>query len=175
MSCIPDFTNNGYYLPKGQYSCTMLDIEGAFLFSNRRCVLWRLFKDFAFRLSSLGVLPDAVLINGSFVTKRHDPGDVDFVFLIPIPTVNNALANARDEHDKEGILMLFHPDNQIPIRNTHGVHFLCAHDKNSFNYWSDYFQNNVREPDSNLDPPWVRSASGKGILYLEGDELIHGI
>ena len=83
MSAIPDFVVNSYYLPKGQYRCTIKEIEELFLFSDRRKTIWRLFTDFTFRLKTLGIVPDEVLINGSFVTKRINPGDVDFVFLIP--------------------------------------------------------------------------------------------
>jgi hypothetical protein len=175
LSAIPDFVINSYYLPKGQYGCTIKEIEELFLFSDRRKTIWRLFTDFTFRLKTLGIAPDAVLINGSFVTKRINPGDVDFVFLIPMEKINEALAALEDEHDKAAIHMLFEPANQAPLRSLYGVHFLYAHDLNIFDYWSYYFQNNVREPDPKRDPPWVKSPAGKGILYIDGGELINGI
>ncbi|MDD2586306.1 MAG: hypothetical protein PHT79_02260 [Syntrophomonadaceae bacterium] len=175
MSLIPDFLNNDYYLPKGEYKCTIKEMEESFLFSDRRKMLWKLFKDFTYRLTTLGITPDAVLVNGSFVTKRTDPGDVDFVFLIPMDKINTALATAEDEHDETALLMIFHPDNQLPIRILYGVHFLYARNQSEFEYWSYYFQNGVREPDPKRDPPWVKSPTGKGILYIDGGELINGI
>lgn len=175
LSPIPSFVNGDYYLPKGLHRCTIKEIEESLLFSDRRKTVWRLFTDFTFRLHTLGITPQAALVDGSFVTKRTNPGDVDFVFLIPMSDINDALVNTQDQHDSEGILMLFHPDNQLAIRNLYGVHFLFAHDQNMFNNSSHYFQNNVRTPDPNLDPPWVKSVAGKGILYIDGGELINAI
>lgn len=129
--------------------------------------------NFAYRLFSLSLFPDAVLVDGSFVTAREVPGDVDFVFLIRPETINQALEVQEDEHDKIAIIELFQDGNQVSIRNFTGTHFLYAIDDCDFYGWANYFQFTLREPDPRRDPPWVRLPFGKGILYLDGGELIH--
>lgn len=172
---IPAFSNNDYYLPQGIHSCTIKDIEDRLLFTEKRRVVWKLFEHLAYRLITLNIIPEAVLINGSFVTARPNPGDVDFVFLIRPNKVDQAIKNAEDEHDRQAILLLFTEANQGPIRNLTGAHFLFVPNEQFLQNWADYFQNNVRKPDPNRDPPWVRAPHGKGILYIDGGELTNAI
>lgn len=96
MSGIPNFANE-YYLPDGEYKCTIEEIEERFLFSETRQQRWNNFKLMLDRMIELGLKPESLIINGSFVTKREEPGDVDFAALISPETVRDALKSAKDE------------------------------------------------------------------------------
>ncbi|WP_391119410.1 DUF6932 family protein [Psychrobacillus sp. L3] len=166
---IPDFIDK-YHLPDGDHECTMEEIEGKFLFSEIRETKWRQFKSMLIRMGELGIKPKKVLINGSFVTGREEPGDVDFAALIPPETVLEALENAEDDHDKSGIELFMGEQNQLALRNLFGAHLLIADTEEAFSYWSSVFRRGLsgklREPDPLKDPDWVLRPDFKGILKV---------
>jgi hypothetical protein len=80
---IPPFNENGC-LPEGIYDCTIDEAAerfGAFQSSNQRPRLWDRFRDFVREAKACGLV-DAVLVDGSFVTAKADPNDIDLVLVV---------------------------------------------------------------------------------------------
>jgi hypothetical protein len=74
---IPNFTEHGL-LPAGVHECTFAE-AGAFLCLNeRRNDIWSGLQNFLVWASEFPA-PDAFLIDGSYVTDKPLPGDVDVV------------------------------------------------------------------------------------------------
>src|SRR4051794_32190920 len=122
---IPDFFDD-YHLPNGIHECTFEEIEEKLLFTDSRARKWSQFNSMLNRMRELGIRPKKVLINGSFVTKREKPGDVDFAAFIPPDIISEALENAEDEHDISGIELFMGHQNQLALRNLFGAHLLIA-------------------------------------------------
>lgn len=166
---IPDFFDK-YHLPGGIYECTMKEIEDEFLFSKTRDKKWKQFNSMLFRMRELGIKPKKLLINGSFVTKRENPRDVDFAALIPPETIIEALKNAEDDHDMNGIRLFMGQENQMALRDLFGAHLLVADNEEMLEQWSKVFIKGqfgkLREPDPEKDPEWVRRPDQKGILQI---------
>ncbi len=169
MKNIPDFFDK-YHLPDGVHECTIEEIERVFLFSEKRKHIWGLFKKLLDRLIDLGLKPSALLIDGSFVTGRDEPGDVDFAALIPPETIINAM-KTLDEHDKHAIMLFLEPNNQNEIRSLFGAHLLLADTEEYLELWANFFRTGgdygkLRDPDPERDPDWVRVPPSKGILRV---------
>jgi len=80
---IPPFNENGC-LPEGIYDCTIDEAAarfGAFQSSSQRSQLWDKFFEFM-READACELVDAVLVDGSFVTAKADPNDIDLVLVV---------------------------------------------------------------------------------------------
>ncbi|MCA1295404.1 hypothetical protein LBW89_20565 [Paenibacillus sp. alder61] len=176
LNNIPEFCD-GYHLPEGIHECTIKDIEHAFLFTEKRKKLWRMFKGLINRLIDVGLTPKAILIDGSFVTGRKEPGDVDFAAYIPPEVVSEAFTTL-DEHDKQAITLFLNPNNQLAIRNMFGAHLLLADSEDMLNQWAYFFctggsKGKLRDKDPERDPDWVIVPRSKGILkvYLDGGEI----
>ncbi len=169
VSSIPEFTDK-YHLPDGEHICTIKEVEEKFLFSEQRKRVWILFKGLLNRLVSLGLCPEIILINGSFVTGRNNPGDVDIAALIPPEKAKKALKSLTDNHDKEAIFMIFNPNFCNIIRNLFGAHILLSPDEKSLEIYSNFFRKGLdgklREPDPDRDPSWVKRPKSKGILKV---------
>lgn len=160
---IPDFIDD-YFLPSGVYECGLDEAEERFAYNEIRREKWKQFLRLMDRLIELKLKPNAILIDGSFVTRRDAPGDVDFVAYIPLETARSAL-QAPDQHDKNGINILLNKTNQLAIRDMLGVHLLLAATEEAFNSWETFFQQ-VRDPDPNRDPNWVKKPIKKGIIKI---------
>jgi hypothetical protein len=169
VSHIPDFFD-GYHLPKGEHICTIDDIKDRFVYNEIRERRWNNFINMLERMLELGLRPTSALINGSFVTGREEPGDVDFALLIPPEVVEKALENALDEHDRNGIYLFMNPKNQVALRDLFGAHLLIADSEENLRGWSILFQKGLygklREPDPIRDPSWVKRPESKGILRI---------
>jgi hypothetical protein len=75
---IPAFNQLGL-LPEGIHECDMLEAQrriGSFQASDRRPQLWANFLDFV-RLAKTDRFIEKLLIDGSFVTVKPDPSDID--------------------------------------------------------------------------------------------------
>lgn len=165
---IPGFVDN-YHLPDGEFECTIEEIEQTFLTSEKREKVWKGFTALIDRLTDLGIRPEYVYIDGSFVTRRVEPGDVDFAALIKPGPMLRALKKA-DDHDKQAILDFCNPAKQNEIRNYFGAHLLVAKDNATLNQWANFFRfgagGSLREPDPDRDPSWVVKPQSKGILKV---------
>jgi len=80
---IPEFNDYGC-LPEGIYDCTMEEATqrfGVFQSSDRRPRLWVRFTEFIRQLKECGFV-DTVIVDGSFVTAKPAPSDIDLVLVV---------------------------------------------------------------------------------------------
>ena len=81
---IPSFTRNGV-LPEGVHVCTMEELRlrfGRFQDSDRRVDLFNRLEQLVADLRKSGLFP-ALVIDGSFVTTKPVPQDVDVIVVLP--------------------------------------------------------------------------------------------
>src|SRR6266545_4725586 len=110
---IPRFNEHGL-LPEGIHDCTLAEIEarfGGFQTSDRRPQLWGRFKEFLREVKACGMVV-VILVNGSFVTAKPDPNDIDLILLVPAahdfaqdlsPANDNVLSAQRVNGSSTGI------------------------------------------------------------------------
>ena len=80
---IPPFNEHGW-LPDGIRECTLEEATGrlgAFQGSDRRPNLWAKFAEFLREVKECGLV-EAVLLDGSFVTAKPDPNDIDLILVV---------------------------------------------------------------------------------------------
>lgn len=167
---IPNFIDQ-YHLPPGVHFATLAEVEERFSrHTPERERVWLLFSRLLERLSDLGISPRAMLIDGSFVTGRQVPGDVDAAFLYDPQEINVRLANC-DDHDRDGINLFTDPNCSTALRGVFGAHPLVAKSEGELAAWSLLFRRGMpgqglRAPDPTKDPPWVVRPYEKGIIRI---------
>lgn len=74
---IPDFNTNGI-LPAGFHDCDLSEIAAMFVYNNKREKVWETLAEY---LKQISLVPqvNVVYVDGSFVTNKALPGDVDLV------------------------------------------------------------------------------------------------
>jgi hypothetical protein len=80
---IPEFTEEGI-LPNSIYDCSIEEIEGIFgRFQNTDCRinLTRKLKAYIKELKQTGIGTE-IIIDGSYVTKKDHPGDIDLILVL---------------------------------------------------------------------------------------------
>ena len=80
---IPDLTEHGY-MPEGVHDCSVEEIEsrfGQFQRSDCRCRLFARLKEYLRQAQASGLVK-AVIIDGSFVTEKEEPNDVDVIVVL---------------------------------------------------------------------------------------------
>jgi len=81
---IPVLNNQGF-LPDGIHPCTLDEAKarfGAFQGSDRRPMLWAKLREFLREVEASAIV-EAVLLNGSFVSGKPDPNDIDLILVVP--------------------------------------------------------------------------------------------
>jgi hypothetical protein len=174
LSPIPNFFDK-YHLPAGEHLCSYAEVENKFVSNDQRKKVWNDFMRLYDRFTSLGLNPKSMLIDGSFVTGRQQPGDVDFGALIPPRITKEALGKVTDPHDKAAVNMFSNSSsslNQEMIRNLFGAHMLVAPNEMGLKLISKLFRTGgaqfgkLRDPDPIRDPAWVTVPKEKGILRI---------
>ncbi len=92
---IPELTEEGY-LPPGEHQCTLNEVEDRFgniPDSERRHKLCEELRGFIDSILPLNI-GSKLIVNGSFVTKKNYPGDID-VFLVFKDSVDEPTAFDR--------------------------------------------------------------------------------
>lgn len=82
---IPPFNDQGL-LPEGIYECTPDEVHkrfGSFQGSDQRANLWTRFREFYAEAKASGLVV-ALILNGSFVTAKPDPNDIDLVLVVSV-------------------------------------------------------------------------------------------
>ena len=80
---IPPFNENGC-LPQGVYDCTVEEAAerfGAFRGTSQRPKLWEKLVQFMHEAKSCELIK-AMLLDGSFVTNKVDPNDIDLLLVV---------------------------------------------------------------------------------------------
>lgn len=167
---IPDLTGTSheYWLPPGEHPCTLEEVENMFVYNEQRQNVWRAFLVMLQRLKDLGGTLDEVLVNGSFVTGRTHPDDVDAVCLFPPEDARPLLARAVNQQVRA--LQIIISDSDL-ARELFGVHFFFAA---SSQYYEDMrisftrgpAGTGLRHPDLQRDPPDLVVPEEKGILKV---------
>ena len=171
---IPEFTDH-YFLPPGEHEASLAETQERFgTGSQKRIEVWEDFESLLSRMRKLGLVPDEILIDGSFVTGRADPGDVDCAMLIP-PEMAEKACGAADKEDSLGAQLFLNTQNQVAIRCLFGAHLLLAPDRNILKGWSFFFRKGkggkLSEKDPLRDPDWVTVPDEKGIIKITGTNI----
>jgi len=140
---LPIFQENGL-LPAGLYAADMSEIEERFgARTKRRKELFERLQHFLELAKHCGAL--RILVNGSFVTARSEPGDVDVVIWL-----DERFLELLDNGDEAAHRLKKMFDTRIPREA-----FLATNELD-WNEWVDFFSR-VREQPS----------QGKGLLEVD--------
>jgi hypothetical protein len=102
---IPDYKEGGT-LPPGVHLCTLEEIKerfGRFRISDRRSRLYRQLVEYVALARTSGEV-QALIIDGSFVTEKVEPGDIDLIVVLRrdllsepelLPRVYNVVSSRR--------------------------------------------------------------------------------
>ena len=133
---IPQFNQHGW-LPDGIYDCTVEEAGarfGAFQSTDQRPRLWAKFIEFV-REAKASRLVELVLLDGSFVTAKSEPKDVDAVMLVPADFAEQAKSGMEPAMELEEMFAIRQPDE-----------LFMAEDEKDWNAWCDFLAW-TREPD----------------------------
>jgi hypothetical protein len=130
---IPPFRDDGY-VPDGLYRASEAEITFRFGASNRRR------RRLALRLRRwIGLAREVggkrLLVDGSFVTAKHDPDDVDAVLLLP---------NDFEQQIQAGIAAAIELEEMLLTRRPEEI--FAAEDQADWNEWIEFFSR-TREAD----------------------------
>ena len=81
---IPTLNQQGF-LPEGIHDCTIEEAQarfGVFQASDRRPQLWAKLREFLREAKACGIV-EAVLLDGSFVSSKPAPNDIDLILVVP--------------------------------------------------------------------------------------------
>lgn len=169
---IPEFCD-GYYLPPGEHDASLQEVYERFgCINDIRERVWKKFDFMLSRFSEIHLPLEKVLIDGSFVTNRAEPGDVDAAILIRPHILITVLSCTADEHDQDALKLFSNPQNATAIRAIMGAHVIPAPDETVMNELSSFFrhgiphQGGLRDPDRTRDPDWVKKPLEKGIINV---------
>ena len=80
MSSIPPFNEHGF-LPPGRFECSIAEIKTRFVTNDHRKRIWSGLESFIDVLKAEGMPSECpIFFDGSFVTSKHIPSDIDVVF-----------------------------------------------------------------------------------------------
>jgi Family of unknown function (DUF6932) len=131
---IPPFRIDGY-LPSGIYLCT--EADATFRFgggSRRRRQLIARLRRWVELTRRVGA--QRLIVDGSFVTAKLSPADIDAVVLLP-PQFNELLHNADDAAiELEEMLLTRRPEE-----------LFAAEDESDFGEWVEFFSRTREEDD----------------------------
>jgi hypothetical protein len=130
---IPPFRTDGY-LPEGVYVCSEAEVVFRFGSANRRR------RRLVLRLRrwiELGrqVGAQRLLVDGSFVTAKEDPHDIDTVILLPQNFMQQLAQEYAPALELEAMLLTRRPEE-----------IFAAEDETDWEEWVDFFCQ-TREPD----------------------------
>ncbi len=106
------FDDFGYLLPYETHVLSLEDFERTFVIDTEREKLFRLLTDLVLDLKNLGAGTFYIWVDGSFVTKKRLPRDIDLVVFVDsevFETMLNQLSKLR--RDYEPYLDIFMVDN----------------------------------------------------------------
>jgi hypothetical protein len=133
---IPLLTAAGF-LPPGSHDATLAEVEaifGRFQETERRITLFRKLSEYIAELRSLGHARE-VLLDGSFVTAKASPGDIDLIVVYP-------------EHFNFGANLTPAEYNTIDrrrVRRMYGFDVApVTAGSADLNIWKDYFSRDLR-------------------------------
>lgn len=106
------FDDLGYLTPYETHVLSLEDFERTFVIDTEREKLFRLFTDLVLDLKNLGSGTFYIWADGSFVTKKRIPRDIDLVFFINFEVFEPMLSQlSKLRRDYEPHLDIFMVDN----------------------------------------------------------------
>jgi hypothetical protein len=150
---IPDLVNG--VLPEGIHRCSIEEIDrlfGGFSGSDRRIQLTQKFQTYVKDVRAVGIAV-AVIVDGSYVTKKPQPNDIDLILVLP------------DDFDLSAELlpMEYNTQSRRIVKKLYGLDVLPARESRD-DYWEyiDFFSRvNLNDPEQAAFP--LR----KGLLRME--------
>ena len=165
---IPDLvgTTIPYWLPPGTHDCSRVEVEDRFVYNAERRKVWRYFVFFVERMRDLGGDLDNIIVDGSFVTGRKEPGDVDACCLLEPPKLR-AMLNGSPDADA----LMFFLSKPHEAKRLFGVHVFAHASQQDFDRFVKFFgegqqPHGLRDPDPQKDPPGVTKPAAKGLLRV---------
>ena len=76
------YNRDGYLRPYKANETTLEEFKEEFLWNDHRKMLFEKFESFIDKVRKIDPLPFYVWLNGSFVSKKETPGDIDFVVFV---------------------------------------------------------------------------------------------
>lgn len=172
---IPEFEGepHQYWLPPGIHSCTRAEVEARFVYNAQRRKVWEYLVVFLNRLHDAGGTLEHVILDGSFVTGRAEPGDVDGCCMILPDDLQRMLDNASDN------ALLFFLTETETAKRVFGVHMFVCGDQGSYDWFCEYFRRGeagtgLRDADPIRDPAGLSKPTEKGILRVDYRDFING-
>ena len=113
---IPPFSLHGV-LPSGRHVCTVAEVKARFGQADplmKRVLLWQSCEQYINWIRPMGCF-DRIWVDGSFVTDKPDPGDVDISVLLPKTTTSKFEITA------------LHPGH---VKQQYGLHLLPISEHN---------------------------------------------
>src|SRR5258705_81832 len=135
---IPTLNQDGL-LPPGVHDCTLNEIRsqfGSFRKSDRRPRLFALLESFVAEAIAVGLVR-ALIVDGSFVTEKHDPNDIDLIVVV------------APEHDFTSDITprAYSVMSKKSVRRRFGFDLLVARENSvEHNDWVEFFQQVRLEP-----------------------------
>jgi hypothetical protein len=133
LTRIPEFRHDGY-LPEGLFLASEAEVTFRFGTSNRRRrrLVHRVRRWIAIAREITAV---RLLIDGSFITAKREPNDVDAVILLPSDFQERAIAGSEAAIELEEMLFTRCPEE-----------IFAAEDETDWNEWVEFFSR-TREAD----------------------------
>lgn len=136
---IPEFDEYGL-LPSGLYDCSLFEIQdrfGRFQNTDQRPILIRKLQEYIEELQNTNLV-STVVIDGSFVTAKSDPNDIDIILVL------------YENHDFNAILRPFqsNPLSRRWVNRRYGIDVLLARNKSlEYAEYIAFFEQVRNEPD----------------------------
>lgn len=170
---IPDLVGGPvpYWLPPGIHDCTQAELEARFVYNEQRQKAWRYFMFFLERVRDVGGRLPTVVVDGSFVTGRASPGDVDACCLLP-PDELQAMLNGSPD---AGILSFF-LGKPHDAKRLFDVHVFASATEADHARCCDFLAKGeppagLRDADPLRDPAGLTKPTEKGLLRVSFAEF----
>ncbi len=79
-----NFDENGFLTPFRAIQTDLETVRNTFVYNERRAAIFKNYEEFLDRFQAMGFTGYFQWLNGSFVTQKTNPGDLDVVTFIPI-------------------------------------------------------------------------------------------
>ena len=91
-----NFDSRGYIIPNGIITVTLSEFEETFCYNNRRRLIFENYNFFIEKLKDLGLTHFYQYIDGSFITNKRYPKDIDFVTFIDFEFFHQNITKMMD-------------------------------------------------------------------------------
>ncbi len=158
-----------YWLPPGMHPCTMEDVQAMFVYNDQRRKVWTCFEAFLHRFRDANGRLSKVILDGSFVTGREHPDDIDAF------TLFNAHDMAECYQYSDNKLLFNTLRKKDFAKVIFNIHLFFVPNQSGFEWYKNFFSKGdngagsvgLRPPDKDRDPPNLIVPAEKGLLELD--------